>query len=463
MRERERVNNSPKFFDFRFTKITTIFLCAVFLFFGFNDCVFALTDVAPHNMTTDSAPSPYVTSAGSTYSGYNAFHAFDGAFDETHRWMTNGLASWMQLDMGSGNTYVINSYAIKGQPATRTAQSPTAWTMLGSNDGSTWDTLDTVSGEPAWSAGELRTYTCDVAATAYRYFRINITAPNAYVGVAELYLYLAPEAVAYTLVGPTGVVNGGTSTNFTIQPDGIFTGIITPNDGGDGGTFVPSSLTWSSSASAQTFTYTPASAGAKTISTSDNGSLVDPSSLSFYSATYYTIQPADLWDNGYSTDETDYYLSSPFARLITTTNATGLSLTVWSTLYSSWANNSKVAVIVDGTPTLFTPTANGLNTFTLDNLATGTKTIELVASTQIITAPHKGTFLKSVAWYGNSTTITTPSNYNRVTIYGDSTGVGWNTTNPPTDAVGFLIKSELGGVSFLHEAIASRSLAIDSN
>jgi hypothetical protein len=48
--------------------------------------------------------------------------------------------------------------------------------MEGSNDGVTWDTLDTVSSETGWSDGEIRTYTCDVATTAYCMFRLNVTA-----------------------------------------------------------------------------------------------------------------------------------------------------------------------------------------------------------------------------------------------------------------------------------------------
>lgn len=89
----------------------------------------------------------------------------------------------------------------------------------------------------------------------------------------------------YTLTAPgtpTGTP-GTASGNFTVTPGTAITGTITPHDGGMGGTFTPSSLSWVASASAETFTYTPATTGSIAISTTNSVSFNDPSSVAFTS------------------------------------------------------------------------------------------------------------------------------------------------------------------------------------
>lgn len=97
----------------------------------------------------------------------------------------------------------------------------------------------------------------------------------------KVYDSTTPPATSYTFTGPTaGQINTATS-NYTITPDGLYTGTITPSDNGAGGSFSPSSLSFSNSSAAQTFTYTPASTGTKTLSVSASPALgTDPSSIS---------------------------------------------------------------------------------------------------------------------------------------------------------------------------------------
>ena len=87
-------------------------------------------------------------------------------------------------------------------------------------------------------------------------------------------------ATDYTLTGPSSINLNQTSSNFAACPNGTYTGTITPNDGGAGGTFTPSSLTFSGLSDCQTFTYSPSSSGTKTISTTSSPSLSNPSGLS---------------------------------------------------------------------------------------------------------------------------------------------------------------------------------------
>ena len=94
----------------------------------------------------------------------------------------------------------------------------------------------------------------------------------------------APSATSYTFTGPSPASGGVgvASGNFTVTPNGTYTGTITPSSGAGGGTFSPASLTFSGTSAAQTFTYTPASSGSKTISVSASPALgTDPSSITY--------------------------------------------------------------------------------------------------------------------------------------------------------------------------------------
>jgi hypothetical protein len=103
-------------------------------------------------------------------------------------------------------------------------------------------------------------------------------------------------ATAYTLTGPTSGTTGAASTNFTVTLNGTISSsmVVTPSDSSGGGTFTPTSLTFTSGGGATgTFTYTPGSVGAKTISSTNTGSLTNPASLTYTStaitATTYTL------------------------------------------------------------------------------------------------------------------------------------------------------------------------------
>ena len=94
----------------------------------------------------------------------------------------------------------------------------------------------------------------------------------------------ATAATAYSLVGPkTGVV-GSTTANFTVQSNGNLAAAVTvtPNDSGNGGSFVPASCPLSNgNATSCQFTYTPANAGTFNIATTNSDALIDPNPISF--------------------------------------------------------------------------------------------------------------------------------------------------------------------------------------
>jgi len=100
-------------------------------------------------------------------------------------------------------------------------------------------------------------------------------------------------ASAYTFSGPSSGTVGIESTNFTVElPVGgavLGTVTITPADGGDGGTFTPSTVGLTTTEPSATFTYTPASYGDKTLVVSNNGGMTNPSNIVYAASVSPTL------------------------------------------------------------------------------------------------------------------------------------------------------------------------------
>lgn len=93
----------------------------------------------------------------------------------------------------------------------------------------------------------------------------------------------APAATAITLTGPSGGQVGVASAAFTVGANGAISGshTVTPSDGGAGGSFSPANVTISAGTPTATFTYTPSTVGARTISAADADGYTAPSSLTY--------------------------------------------------------------------------------------------------------------------------------------------------------------------------------------
>ena len=109
----------------------------------------------------------------------------------------------------------------------------------------------------------------------------------------------APAVVATTYIfsGPSSGTVAAASTPFSVH---LLSGqtvpapvTVTPHDGGAGGTFTPVTVNLTTAAPSATFTYTPASAGAKTISVTNNRGLTDPANLT-YTATASLFDPSTI-------------------------------------------------------------------------------------------------------------------------------------------------------------------------
>ncbi|MGO8697805.1 MAG: LamG-like jellyroll fold domain-containing protein [Limisphaerales bacterium] len=88
----------------------------------------------------------------------------------------------------------------------------------------------------------------------------------------------------FAFTGPLGGDVNSASGNFTVTPDYLYTGTITITPSGSGSTGLsPIVLTFSNSDAPQTFTITPTVAGSITLTSSNDGSLVNPSNLIYVS------------------------------------------------------------------------------------------------------------------------------------------------------------------------------------
>jgi hypothetical protein len=128
--------------------------------------------MSPTNMTNNTAPSPYVASRND--GGADAYSAFDGSSSYTY-FNSGSFPHILSLDLGSSNNKIVDTYSI-ALPAGYSAHSANTWDFQGSNNNSSWTTLDSRSGI-TWTAGESKTFSFSNS-TAYRYYRISISSGN---------------------------------------------------------------------------------------------------------------------------------------------------------------------------------------------------------------------------------------------------------------------------------------------
>jgi hypothetical protein len=133
-------------------------------------------------MTSNTLPSG-VASASNEFS--YAYRSFDGDFATiSSAWGSNETTAWLRYDFLKPE--VIEQYVIYPQ-TTATDRAPKDWTFEGSNDGITWNVLDTQSNITEWVDSTPKKFTFSNS-NSYKDYRINITANNGsqYITLGEL-------------------------------------------------------------------------------------------------------------------------------------------------------------------------------------------------------------------------------------------------------------------------------------
>jgi len=140
--------------------------------------------------TTDRCTGGTASASTIFSASYVAAYAFDN--NAGTDWLSqNGVAmpQWLKYDFGAGVSWAISRVKIKASAA-QYPYAPKTRTIQGSNNDSTWVTLDTQTNEAAWTTGLERTYDF-INQVKYRYIMINITESqtSAYTGFAEVEMF----------------------------------------------------------------------------------------------------------------------------------------------------------------------------------------------------------------------------------------------------------------------------------
>lgn len=127
-------------------------------------------------------------SASAQLTGSAVDNAFDGTTSTVWASGSSGNTGWVQYRFNSGLGWAITQYKLVG--GTNLTTSPRDWQLLGSNDGTTWTTLDTRANETFSTAGEEKRYQF-ANSIPYSYYRLNVTATGGSSGVelAEFQLW----------------------------------------------------------------------------------------------------------------------------------------------------------------------------------------------------------------------------------------------------------------------------------
>jgi len=163
------------------------------------------------------------TDQSSYYASTPASLCFDGLVGAGNYWITDTgipVPHWMSWGYAAILERPLSKYSLQCNSIPEPSRMPKDWTLSGSLDNSNWVVIDTVVEETAWTASEVREYIPDDVTTAYRYYKITITANNgdAYTIIAEIgVFYTEPaKAVLHTKVP---IYSASADTELTLSYD----------------------------------------------------------------------------------------------------------------------------------------------------------------------------------------------------------------------------------------------------
>jgi len=165
-------------------------------------------------MTDNSTPSGTVTSQEAAVGGFPSWHVFDKNQSTTAYWpYTEG---WVEYQLPGSTQRVSDAYALTSAVSAvggRVENTPSAWVIEGSNDGTNWTVLDTQTAQYSWYEGERRFYQMSNK-QAFNRYRLRFWANNGpppgenYTGFSELAFNVAADdqtPLTLTASGTTGI------------------------------------------------------------------------------------------------------------------------------------------------------------------------------------------------------------------------------------------------------------------
>jgi hypothetical protein len=138
---------------------------------------------SPADSATPAHPMVNVATGGTASDSGNTGGARN-AFDQNtgSGWFYKGTTGWLQYDLG--HTERVQRYVITSAGGL-VARDPKDWQFQGSNDGTTWTTLDTQSNQVFAQRLQVTTYAI-ANPSFYRYYRLDVTANNGDVVFTDL-------------------------------------------------------------------------------------------------------------------------------------------------------------------------------------------------------------------------------------------------------------------------------------
>ncbi|XYI02602.1 basic secretory protein-like protein [Sorangium sp. So ce1128] len=148
---------------------------------------------------------PVITASGENGPQETAARAFDGR--PISKWLTFSNTGWIRYELPTA--FTIDGYAISSAND-YPSRDPRSWTLQGSNDGVTWTTLDTRSGQSFANRFQRNHYFINNT-TAYKTYRFNFTSDTSVLHLSEIellrtddpYRALLPQTVQYQNVSTT--------------------------------------------------------------------------------------------------------------------------------------------------------------------------------------------------------------------------------------------------------------------
>ncbi|NIH80364.1 GH92 family glycosyl hydrolase [Amycolatopsis viridis] len=179
---------------------------------------------------------------GATASGENAgagevaANVLDGSPES--KWLAFSPTGWVQAAFAEPVT--ITRYGLTSANDAP-ERDPRDWALLGSDDGTTWTTLDTRTGQTFGARLEAREFRLAAAAT-HRFYRLDITANHGAPSVQLAELLLAGDQPAPLPPGMRSYPDSGPPAGYTSKPHAGFTGLRAYRYGG--GQTAPHGYSW---------------------------------------------------------------------------------------------------------------------------------------------------------------------------------------------------------------------------
>ena len=123
---------------------------------------------------TTGSDGVYRLSSSTEHSSHKRIYLFDRRFD-TRFELSGETSGWIQVELPVAK--FINRFSIGARSDGWCVAAPRNYTLLGSNNGSTWTQLFSISNSNTFSASELRTHEL-THNESYKFYRLNISNPD---------------------------------------------------------------------------------------------------------------------------------------------------------------------------------------------------------------------------------------------------------------------------------------------